>query len=67
MLGKSAKAIVCDARSVREMISTGQLKATEIGNGIQRKNYKINRTDIEAVGTMGEEKVTKPKRRRGGN
>ena len=49
------------------MISIGKLKATEIANGTQRNTYKLKSTDIEALGTIGDEKVTKPKRRRGGN
>ena len=63
----AATAIGCDARSVREMISSGKLKATEIGNGTQRKTYKIKRTDIEALATVRNEQVTKPKRGKSSN
>ena len=63
----AATAIGCDARSVREMISSGKLKATEIGNGTQRKTYKIKRTDIEALAMVRDERVAKPKRGKSSN
>ncbi|MDA7915455.1 helix-turn-helix domain-containing protein [bacterium] len=61
---ESARVLGTSPQSVRNMIRTGKLKATQIGTGSQRKAYTIKRSDLDALAKIQEEPAAKPKRRK---
>jgi excisionase family DNA binding protein len=61
---ESARVLRTSPQSVRNMIKTGKLKATQIGTGSQRKAYTIKRSDLEALAKTQKEPAVKPKRRK---
>ncbi len=61
---ESAEVLKVSPQSVRNMIKTGKLKATQVGTGTQRKAYTIKRSDLEALARAHDEQPAKPKRRK---
>ena len=61
---ESAKVLRTSPQSVRNMIKTGKLKATQIGTGSQRKAYTIKRSDLDALAKVHDEPTAKPTRRK---
>lgn len=58
-----ARVLGTSPQSVRNMIKSGKLKATQIGTASQRKASTIKRSDLEALAQIQEQPNAKPKRR----
>ncbi len=61
---ESAAVLKTSPQSVRNMIKTGKLKATQVGTGSQRKAYTVKRSDLDALAKVHDEQPDKPRRRR---